>query len=41
MIVPGYPTLRPTQEAFWKKFWDLYVTERENEPLAPLVPQLT
>jgi putative transposase len=40
VIVPGYPTLHPAQEDFWKTFWKLYVTERENEPPAPTIPPL-
>jgi len=27
-IVPGYPTLHPSQEDFWPKFWKLYVAGR-------------
>jgi len=39
-IVPGYPTLHPTAEDFWKTFWKLYVAERESEPLPPPIPPL-
>jgi hypothetical protein len=39
-IVPGYPTLHPTQEDFWKIFWELYVKKRECESPAPSVPPL-
>lgn len=39
-IVPGYPTLHPTREDFWKLFWKLYVAEREKEPPAPAIPPL-
>ena len=40
VIVPGYPALHPMQEDFWKKYWELYVAERDNEPPAPSVPPL-
>lgn len=39
-IVPGYPTLHPTQEDFWKIFWELYVEKRECESPASSVPPL-
>lgn len=39
-IVPGYPTLHPTQEDYWKMFWKLYAAKREAEPPAPAVPPL-
>ena len=39
-IVPGYPTLHPTQPDFWETFWELYAAERESEPPAPSVPPL-
>jgi putative transposase len=39
-IMPGYPVLRPMEENFWEKFWELYMAERESEPPAPTVPPL-
>ena len=39
-IVPGYPTLHPLAEGYWKLFWSLYVQERESEPVPPRTPTL-
>jgi REP element-mobilizing transposase RayT len=30
-IVPGYPTLHPLQEDFWRKFWKLYAQARQPD----------
>ena len=30
-IVPGYPTLHPLDENYWRLFWDLYWKNREPE----------
>jgi hypothetical protein len=40
VIGPGYPALHPMQEDFREKYWELYATERDSEPLAPSVPPL-
>jgi hypothetical protein len=30
-ILPGYPTLHPLQEDFWRKFWKLHAQAREPD----------
>ncbi|MCX6903219.1 MAG: hypothetical protein NTW03_07025 [Verrucomicrobia bacterium] len=30
-IVPGYPTLHPLQDDFWRKFWKLYAQARQPD----------
>jgi len=30
-IVPGYPTLHPLQDDFWRKFWKLYAQARRPD----------
>jgi len=39
-ILPGYPTLHPLQEDFWRKFWKLYVegeaSRRAERPSPPI-----
>lgn len=30
-LVPGYPTLHPLRENFWRKFWKLYAQARQSD----------
>jgi putative transposase len=30
-VIPGYPTLHPLQDDFWKKFWNLYAEMKHQD----------